>query len=180
MVKLPDDIMLEWNGEQVVRRLIEEVFPRLKDNAFDKVYMSQRALISPKNDVVKKLNQKVIEIFPGAEVVYHSFDTVTDDPKNLWTQDFLNTIAPGGLPPHKLILKIGICSGMRVLIPRIPMEPPKESKFPYTKAVSSSCKGVSRITTKVLVKNGALPAVIGTFTRNVVFQEVLKLCDSVG
>ncbi|XP_026420173.1 uncharacterized protein LOC113316169 [Papaver somniferum] len=131
--------------------------------------MSQRALITPKNDVVEKLNQKVVEIFSGAEVVYHSFDTVTNDPKKLWTEDFVNSIAPSGLPPHKLILNIGApiillrnldpkcglcngtrllcrrlftnfigakivtgsCSGMRVLIPRIPMEPPKDSKLPF-------------------------------------------------
>ncbi|XP_026416586.1 uncharacterized protein LOC113312026 [Papaver somniferum] len=242
--------------KMAVRRLIEEVFPRLEENAFDKVYVSQRALITPKNDVVENLNQKVIEIFPGAEVVYHSFDTVTDDPKNLWTQDFLNTIAPGGLPPHKLILKIGdpiillrnldpkcglcngtrllcrrlftnlidaeivtgSCSGMRVLILRIPMEPPKESKLPFkltrkqfpvhasfALTINKSqgktiphvgfylqehvfshgqlyvalSRGVSRTTTKVLVKNGTLPDVIGMFTRNVVFKEGLKLCDSV-
>ncbi|XP_026436677.1 ATP-dependent DNA helicase PIF1-like [Papaver somniferum] len=219
--------------------------------------MSQRALITPKNDVVEKLNQKVIEIFPGAEVVYHSFDTVTDDPKNLWTEDFLNTIAPGGLPPHKLILKIGApiillrnldpkcglcngtrllcrilftnfidaeivtgsCTGMRVLIRRIPMEPPKDSKLPFkltrkqfpvptsfALTVNKSqgqtiphvgvylqehvfshgqlyvalSRGVSRTTTKVLVKNGALPDIAGTYIRNVVFQDVLKLCDRVG
>ncbi|XP_026434652.1 ATP-dependent DNA helicase PIF2-like [Papaver somniferum] len=99
MVKLPGDIVLEWDGEQAIKRLIDEVFPRFEENAFDKVYMSQRALITPNNDVVEKINQKVIEIFSGTEVVYHSFDTITDDPKNLWAKVFLNTIAPGRLPP---------------------------------------------------------------------------------
>ncbi|XP_026419750.1 ATP-dependent DNA helicase pfh1-like [Papaver somniferum] len=133
MVKLADDTVLEWDGEKDVRRLIDEAFPRLEENEFDKVYMSRRALITLKNDVVEKLNQKVVEIFPGAEVVYHSFDTITDDPKNLWTKYFLNTIVPGGLPPHKLILKIGspiilsrnldpkcgLCNGTRLLCRRL-------------------------------------------------------------
>ncbi|XP_026416050.1 ATP-dependent DNA helicase PIF1-like [Papaver somniferum] len=257
MVKLPDDIMLECDGEQVVKRLIHEVFARLEENAFDKVNMNRRSLITPKNDVVQNLNQKVIEIFPRAEVVYHSFDTVTDDSKNLWTKYFLNSVAPGGLPPHKLILKIcapiillrnldpkcglcngtrllcrrlstnfidaeivtGSCSWMRVLIPRIPMEPPEESKLPFkltrkqfpvrasfVLTINKSqgktiphvgvylqvhvfshgqlyvalSRGVSRITIKVLVKNEPLPDIAGTCTKNVIFQDVLKLCDSVG
>ncbi|XP_026416049.1 ATP-dependent DNA helicase PIF1-like [Papaver somniferum] len=219
--------------------------------------MSQRAFIDPKNDVVEKLIQKVIEIFPGAEVVYHSFDTVTDEPKNLWTGDFLNSIASGGLPPHKLILKIGAptislrnldpkcglyngtrllcrrlstsfidaeivtgsCSGMRVLVPRIPMEPPEESKLPFkltrkqfpvrasfALTINKSqghtiphvyvylqehafshgqlyvalSRGVSRITTKVLVKNGPLPNIAGKCTKNVFFHDAMKLCDSIG
>ncbi|XP_026459340.1 ATP-dependent DNA helicase PIF2-like [Papaver somniferum] len=107
MVKLPDDIVMKWEGEQSVERLIDEVFPELEKHASDKSYMSQRALITPKNNIVEKLNQKVISIFPGDEGVYHSFDITQYDPNNLWTGDFLNTIAPGGLPPHILILKIG-------------------------------------------------------------------------
>ncbi|XP_026383485.1 uncharacterized protein LOC113278984 [Papaver somniferum] len=261
MVKLPDDIVMKWEGEQSVEKLIDEVFPELEKNASDKSYMSQRALITPKNDIVEKLNQKVINIFPGDEIVYHSFDMAKDDPNNLWTEDFLNTISPGGFPPHRLILKIGApiillrnldpsyglcsdtrllcrglyrnfidaeivtgsCSGLRVLIPRIPMEPPKEhlcayqilsfkfvrKQFPVragfaltiNKAQGQTIphvgiylpepvfshgqlyvalsRGVSRTTTKVLVKNGVLPDVSGTCTKNVVFQDVLRSSDIV-
>ncbi|XP_026435504.1 uncharacterized protein LOC113333207 [Papaver somniferum] len=244
MVKLPDDIVMKWEGEQSVERLIDEVFPELEKNANDKSYMSQWASI---NDIVEKLNQKVISIFPGDEVVYHSFDMAKDDPNNLWTEDFLNTIAPGGLPPHTLILKIGVpiillrnldpsyglcndtrllcrglyknfidaeivtgsCSGLRVLIPRILMEPPKEVILPFKfvrkqfpvrvgfvltikkakglylpepvfshgQLYVALSKGVSRTTTKVLVKNGILLDVSGTCTKNVVFRDVLRSYD---
>ncbi|XP_026412240.1 uncharacterized protein LOC113307967 [Papaver somniferum] len=254
MVKLPDDIVMNWEGEQSVEKLIDEVFPELGKNASDKSYMSQRALITPKNDFVEKLNQKVINIFPGDEVVYHSFDMAKDDSNNLWAKDFLNTIAPGGLLPHRLILKIGApiillrnldpsyglcndtrllciglyrnfidaeivtgsCSGLRVLIPRIPIEPPKEVILPFKfvrkqfpvragfaitinktqgqtiphvgiylpepvfshgKLYVSLSRGVSRTTTKVLVKNGVLPDVSGTCTKNVIFQDVLRSSD---
>ncbi|XP_026458524.1 ATP-dependent DNA helicase PIF1-like [Papaver somniferum] len=95
-----------WKDVKVIR-LKENMLSSLKGMQSDKSYMSQRALITPKNDIVEKLNQKVINIFPGDEVVYHSFDMAKNDPNNLWTEDFLNTIAPGGLPPHRLILKIG-------------------------------------------------------------------------
>lgn len=41
------------------------------------------------------------------EKIYYSFDNVEDDVRNLYQQEFLNDISPGGLPPHKLILKHG-------------------------------------------------------------------------
>ncbi|XP_026416625.1 ATP-dependent DNA helicase PIF1-like [Papaver somniferum] len=177
-----------------------------------------------------------------------------DDPNNLWTEDFLNTIAPGGLPPHRLILKIGApiilwrnldpsyglcngtrlrckylyrnfidaeiitgsCSRLRVLIPMIPMEPPKEvippfkfvrKQFPVRAGFALTInkaqghtiphvgiyllepvfshgqlyvalsRGVSRTTTKVLVKNGVLLDVSETCIKNVVFQDVLRSSD---
>ncbi|XP_026459792.1 uncharacterized protein LOC113360500 [Papaver somniferum] len=150
MVKLPDDIVMKWEGEKSVEKLIDEVFPELGKNASDKSYMSQRALITPKNDIVEKLNQKVINIFPGDEVVYHSFDMAKDDPNNLWTEDFLNTIDPGGLPPHRLILKIGasiiplrnldpsygLCNGMRLLCRGL------YRKFIDAEIVIGSCSGL--------------------------------------
>jgi len=36
--------------------------------------------------------------FPGEEKVYHSFDTIVDDPQNHFPIDFLNSITPNGLP----------------------------------------------------------------------------------
>ena len=64
------------------------------------------------------------------EKVYHSFDTIVDDPQNHFPIDFLNSITPNGLPPHELKLKIncrvillrnldpnnGLCNGTRLMV----------------------------------------------------------------
>ncbi|KAL0304597.1 UNVERIFIED_CONTAM: hypothetical protein Scaly_3018500 [Sesamum calycinum] len=70
-------------------------------------YMENRAIITPLNDDVNKLNEKAINAFPGEEVTYYSFDSVPDDTRNLYLPEFLNSISPGNLPPHKLVLKKG-------------------------------------------------------------------------
>ncbi|XP_026459923.1 uncharacterized protein LOC113360652 [Papaver somniferum] len=222
MVKLPDDIVMKWEGEQSVERLIDEVFPELEKNASDKSYTSQRSLITPKNDIVEKLNQKVTSIFPEDEVVYHSFDMAKDDlymakddPNNFYGLCNGTRLPCRGLYRNFINAEIvtGSCSGLRVLIPRIPMEPPKEVVLPFKfvrkqfpvragfaltinnaqgqtiphvgiylpepvfsheQLYVALSRGVSIITTKVLVKNGVLLDVSGTCTKNVVFQDVLR------
>ena len=72
----------------------------------------------------------MIERFLGEEKVYHSFDTIVDDPQNHFPIDFLNSITPNGLPTHELKLKINclvillrnldpnnrLCNGTRLMI----------------------------------------------------------------
>ena len=68
--------------------------------------LSSRAILSTKNEHVDRLNAMMIERFPGEEKVYHSFDTIIDNPQNHFPIDFLNSITPNGLSPHELKLKI--------------------------------------------------------------------------
>ena len=94
--------------EVAVNKLIQDVFPSLVEHATSAVYMSSRAILSTKNEHVDRLNAMIfetnrlnammIERIPGEEKVYHSFDTVVDDPQNHFPIDFLNSITPNGLP----------------------------------------------------------------------------------
>jgi ATP-dependent DNA helicase PIF1 len=56
---------------------------------------------------VDMINSNMIERFPGEEHVYYSFDSAEDDTNNNYPIEFLNTLNPGGLPPHLLKLKVG-------------------------------------------------------------------------
>jgi ATP-dependent DNA helicase PIF1 len=67
--------------------------------------MVQRAILTPKNDDVEKLNDILIDQFSGEEHNLLSFDQVEGDTHNLYQQEFLNSIAQGRLPPHILKLK---------------------------------------------------------------------------
>jgi hypothetical protein len=107
MIKIPDAFVIPWDGDESLGQLIASIFPRLEDNAFNSSYMVDRAIITPRNEDVDKLNEVVLNSFPGEDHIYYSYDKVEEDPHNLYQQEFLNSIAPGGLPSHKLTLKLG-------------------------------------------------------------------------
>ncbi|KAG8389728.1 hypothetical protein BUALT_Bualt01G0008900 [Buddleja alternifolia] len=106
-IQLPQSMVIPWEGEQSLYQLIDSVFPNMIEHVNDANYMVGRAIITPKNVDVDKINEKLIDLFPGEEKVYSSWDSVDDDRNNLYQEEFLNSLSPSGLPPHKLTLKRG-------------------------------------------------------------------------
>nr|XP_028954300.1 uncharacterized protein LOC114823117 [Malus domestica] len=129
MVKLPECMVIPWESEHSINQLIAKIFPDLEDYMNDATYMVERAVITPTNEDVDMLNEKIINMFPGLEETMYSFNSVEDDERNLYQPEFLNSISLGGLPPHKLTLKrgdpimllrnvdpkLGLCNGTRLL-----------------------------------------------------------------
>ncbi|XP_075507583.1 uncharacterized protein LOC142544418 [Primulina tabacum] len=106
-IKLPDSIIIPWEGEHSIQMLIDSVFPNMINHVNDENYMVHRAIITPKNIDVDNINQMLILKFPGEEKEYTSWDSVEDDNHNLFQEEFLNSLSPSGLPPYKIILKVG-------------------------------------------------------------------------
>ncbi|XP_021750714.1 ATP-dependent DNA helicase PIF1-like [Chenopodium quinoa] len=107
MIKLPSSICV-GNGDQIsIDNLIHQIFPNLTEHVGDVSYMVQRAIITPTNDEVDMLNEKILKEFAGEEKNFYSFDSVPEDRQNLYPQEFLNSLSFGGLPPHILKLKFG-------------------------------------------------------------------------
>ncbi|XP_075476559.1 uncharacterized protein LOC142517926 [Primulina tabacum] len=106
-IKLLDSIVMPWEGEQSIQILIDSVFPNMINHVNDENYMVDRAIITPKNVDVDNINQMLIIKFLGEEKEYTSWDSVEDDNHNLFQEEFLNSLCPSGLPPHKIILKVG-------------------------------------------------------------------------
>uniref|UniRef100_A0A8I6Y211 ATP-dependent DNA helicase n=1 Tax=Hordeum vulgare subsp. vulgare TaxID=112509 RepID=A0A8I6Y211_HORVV len=130
-IRLPQDICVPPTGDSVeLEKLIDHVFPALDHNMSDPNYMTSRAILSTKNDNVDKINKRMIERFQGEEKIYHSFDSVEDDPHGYYAPEFLNNLTPNGMPPHALKLKIncpiillrnidpanGLCNGTRLVV----------------------------------------------------------------
>ncbi|KAL0007370.1 hypothetical protein SO802_008872 [Lithocarpus litseifolius] len=129
LIKVLSSMAIPWEGDHSIAQLIEQVFPNLQNHAYNARYMVDRALLTLINEDVDKLNEKIITQFPGEEQKLYSFDEVEDDTQHLYQQDFLNSISPGGLPPHILRLKKGapimllrnidpkveLCNGTRLL-----------------------------------------------------------------
>ncbi|XP_021808472.1 uncharacterized protein LOC110752178 [Prunus avium] len=250
MIRVPECMVMPWENELSINEFIYQVFPNLEDHINDASYMVERAVITPTNEDVDMLNEKMINMFPGEEETMYSFDSVEDDTRNLYQPEFLNSICIGGLPPHKLTLKrgapimllrnidpkLGLCNGTRLLcrgsyqnlidaeiltgqsvgtrvfLPRIPLKTTETAGLPFeltrkqfpvklsfALTINKSqgqtiphvgiflpdhvfshgqlyvglSRGVSKSTTKVLVKKGSITGQEGVFTRNVVYKEVL-------
>ncbi|XP_024156327.1 ATP-dependent DNA helicase PIF1-like [Rosa chinensis] len=128
MIRLPSCMAIPWEGEESINRLVNEVFPNLESHVNDAAYMVERAIITSKNDDVDVLNEMIIKQFPGPERILYSFDSVEDDTRNMYQQEFLNSISPSGMPPHQLTIKksapimllrnidptMGLCNGTRL------------------------------------------------------------------
>ncbi|XP_050374857.1 uncharacterized protein LOC126792486 [Argentina anserina] len=250
MIQLPAPMVIPWEGEESINQLINEVFPDLDSHVNDPSYMVERAIITPKNDDVDVLNEMIIQRVSGPQRTLYSFDSVEDDTRNLYQQEFLNSISPSGMPPHQLTIKkgaplmllrnidpnMGLCNGTRltcrglynnlidveiiagqfagtrVFLPRIALKSREDSGLPFVlirkqfpvklsfaltinksqgqtipnvgiylpdhvfshgQLYVALSRGVSKATTKILVRKGSLEGEEGVFTANVVYKEIL-------
>ncbi|CAF2815474.1 unnamed protein product [Rotaria sp. Silwood2] len=127
-IELPSSCMLDGN-------LVDEIFwQRISIN--DIPTLCNRTILCPKNEHSLLVNDEVLQRLPGKEIVYTSVDDVEcedgDDVTNYPTE-FLNSLTPSGMPPHKLKLKIGaivmllrnldvqqgLCNGTRLIVRRL-------------------------------------------------------------
>ena len=107
-------------GEDIIRipsmylvgsteELIDKVFPELENGYTDRYFVSHRAILTPLNANVDKLNEDIMAMFPGVGKTYLSADSVADeDMANTYPTDFLNSIILSGMPPHSMTLKVGV------------------------------------------------------------------------
>ncbi|XP_019413906.1 PREDICTED: uncharacterized protein LOC109325794 [Lupinus angustifolius] len=250
LVKIHHDMTITWEGEDSIQQLIHEIFPNLGSHGWDASYMSERAILTPTNENVHKLNDIIINHFLGEDHNLLSFDEVEGDTNNLYQQEYLNSITPGGLPPHVLKVKKGaplmllrnidpkggLCNGTRLLcrgtymnlldveiltgqhaghrafLPRIKLKTSDNVGLPFVlirkqfpvrlsfaltinKAQGQTIpnvgiylpkhvfghgqlyvalsRGVSKATTKILIKEGKIQGEEGDFTKNIVFKDIL-------
>lgn len=250
MIRVPDNIVIDCQNEQSLQTLIEQIYPILLTYSSDIICFTDKAILTTKNEYVDYINDTILNQLPSEDVTYQSFDSVPDDTRNLYQQEFLNSINTTDIPPHQLHLKINtpiiclrnldpinglyngtklICKafspniveaeittgnhrGKRIFLPRIPFMT-SDNKFPFTlkrkqfpvklafaitinKSQGQTISQVglylpehvfthgqlyvtfSRVRSyqniKVLIKNGKIPGKQGTYTRNVVYKEILQ------
>ena len=131
VVQLPDNIVSRAASDG---EFIDEIFPNLWTNANDRHWLRGRAIMTTLNKVVDRLNEQVMQKFPGPEYVCYSADSVAEQDDGVtFSPDVLNSTTPAGLPPHKLILKVGAmimllrnlggntgaCNGTRLFVTRV-------------------------------------------------------------
>jgi ATP-dependent DNA helicase PIF1 len=111
LIRIPDQMVVNWeegeDEETAVQRLINVIYPNLDQNTRQEGFLINRAILASKHEHVHKLNSRIMEAFPGEEVVYYSFDSVIDDVHGLYLIEYLNGLTPTGMAPHELKLKVG-------------------------------------------------------------------------
>ena len=113
--------------------LIDKTFPDVIKNYTDHTWIRCRAILAPKNISVNNINTAILNVIPGEMTTYTSIDTVVDvDDSVNYPTEFLNSLEPPGMPPHKLHLKVGVpimllrnldppklCNGTRLIVKQL-------------------------------------------------------------
>ena len=98
--------------------------------------LSKRVILTPTNAEALALNEQILQLLPGEAVTYISVDSIISDDKEetqMYPLEFLNSLTPSGMPPHKLNLKLnsvvmllrnlslkdGLCNGTRLIVRRL-------------------------------------------------------------
>jgi hypothetical protein len=127
LINIPENFCVVTKS---VQELIACVFPDIEQQYKNQQWLSQRAILCPKNKEVNIVNLQVQNLIPEKAVQYFSINKVLDEEKVIeYPIEFLNSIEISGLPSHELTLKIGspvmllrnldpptLCNGTRVCI----------------------------------------------------------------
>ncbi|KAJ8348928.1 hypothetical protein SKAU_G00275170 [Synaphobranchus kaupii] len=96
-------------------------------------WLCECVILCPTNSEVDKVNEYMTKMFPGEEHVCSSVDTAESEGQHVYPAEFLHTLCPSGMPPHRITLKVGMvimllrnfdqhnghCNGSRYLIDQI-------------------------------------------------------------
>ena len=99
-----DSDMIDIPDECIVDNIVDAIFPD-----FD-VDRSNSVILTPKNETSLKLNNEILQRLPGQEHVFFSCDRAicdSDEESQNYPLEFLNSITPSGMPPHKLAINVG-------------------------------------------------------------------------
>ncbi|KAL7609638.1 uncharacterized protein LOC111912306 [Lactuca sativa] len=114
IIDIPDDLLINDPNDHI-GSLIEFVYPSILEGCNIPEYFQERAILAPKNEVVGKINDRLLEFFPGDEVEYLSSDKLCEYEffhdqfdASLYSPDVLNGLKVLGLPNYKLVLKVEV------------------------------------------------------------------------
>ncbi|XP_009758918.2 uncharacterized protein [Nicotiana sylvestris] len=106
LIRLPEQIVVKHNStERPEECLIREIFPSLHQNSKSAQFITERAILASRNEFADQLNEMLIAKFPGESKIFISFDSGEDDTNNYYQEEYLNTLTPNDLPPHRYIVK---------------------------------------------------------------------------
>ena len=127
MIQIDNKFIIPGNS---ITDLVSSVYADLKENYADQDYISQKIILCPKNETADLINDYVIHQLPGDGISLLGADSVEGSAAVNFPTEYLNSITPNGMPPHRLFLKMfatvillrnldpdeGLCNGTRLII----------------------------------------------------------------
>ena len=102
---IPDSVEIPSECNLISDDIADAVFPDISDPYAN----SKKVILTAKNDTALQVNEKVIEKIDGPLKTYFSADSIIceDEEEAVnYPVEFLNSLTPSGVPPHKLVLKL--------------------------------------------------------------------------
>ena len=112
MVEIPQELLI-LNTDSPLMALVHFVYPDFVSNMRNPSYFDDGAILCPTNDCVEEVNDFMLSLLSGEEIMYLSSDTPCqsdqdEEMQSEWfTSEFLNEIKCSGIPNHRLKLKTG-------------------------------------------------------------------------
>ncbi|XP_016192782.1 uncharacterized protein LOC107633693 [Arachis ipaensis] len=130
--------LIIWDEAPMVSRYCYEALDKCLGDIM-RIFFKARTILPPTLDIVEEVNNHLMAIIPGGKKLYLSSDSIRMDEGNMESQldlygpELLNSINCSGLPPHKLIFKvgnpvmllrnidqsIGLCNGTRLQVRKV-------------------------------------------------------------
>jgi hypothetical protein len=134
-ITVPHDLLL-FPAEDRLAALIHSVYPNFQTSYRDPVYLAQRAILTPTNELTDTVNQYMVPLVHGQQKEYLSSDTIDKSTAQheaydlLYPIEFLNSITANNFPHHRIVLKqgvpimllrnlnqrAGLCNGTRLIV----------------------------------------------------------------
>ncbi|KAM0844822.1 hypothetical protein ACQ4PT_056765 [Festuca glaucescens] len=135
LVDIPADLLIQTEGDHITA-IISAVYTDFASNFQDSLYLRQRAVLAPTNELAEAINIRVLDMLPTEGREYLSSDSKSSPAGMVNEQDLfyppevLNAIDVPNFPVHKLFLKegapimllrnlsqsTGLCNGTRLII----------------------------------------------------------------
>jgi hypothetical protein len=128
-VEMPNELCADAD----VEAMMDFAYPDLERNCHKPEWIAERAILTTLNRNVDKINEKLTRQFKGTAVDCISANQALDNGELDAPEEYLHTLAPSGMPPHKLTIKkrmplmllrnidpsAGLCNGTKLLAEEI-------------------------------------------------------------
>ncbi|XP_074378007.1 uncharacterized protein LOC141719527 [Apium graveolens] len=124
----PKDVLFDYEEDDImippvfcdpelsnsIRNIIKWTYPNFLEKHGFSDYLSEKAILTPTNKIVRHLNSLIVDTIFGTEITYYSVDRAEDfggttfELSFAFPPEYLNSISIPGLPPHELNLKEGV------------------------------------------------------------------------
>ncbi|KAK1362581.1 ATP-dependent DNA helicase [Heracleum sosnowskyi] len=113
-IPIPKEMQVEYSGDPVKKAIVDEIYGTLQLNHGNIEYLRDRAILTPLNEYVAKINEEALDRLPGDATFYTSCDSLckasvtSSADEVLYPTEYLNLLRFSGLPNHELKVKEGV------------------------------------------------------------------------